>query len=93
MDTQKGWIRPRAIAFAMSASLAAVGAFMPTTAAQPARANTQERTRLLQAQRDARSQLQDATRPDTTAEEARRALQTASRNLETLGAATTILDP
>src|SRR6185436_5085830 len=69
------------------------GALMPTTAAQQAPANTQERTRLLQAQRDARSHLQDATRPDTTAEQVRRALQAASRSIETLSAATTILDP
>src|SRR5688500_4530343 len=91
MDIQKGWIRARAFAFA--AALAAVGAFIPTTAAQPARADTQERTRLLQAQRDARNQLQQAARPDTTADGVRRALQAAGRSLETLGTATTILDP
>ena len=93
MDIKKGWIHTRALVLAISASLAAIGAFLPTTAAQQAPANTQERTRLLQAQRDARSHLQDATRPDTTAEQVRRALQAASRNLETLSAATTILDP
>jgi hypothetical protein len=93
MDIQKGWRRARAIVFAISASLAAIGAFIPMTAAQQARGDTQERTRLLQAQRDARSQLQQASLPDTTADGVRRALQAAGRNLETLGAATTILDP
>ena len=93
MDIKKGWIHARAFVLAIAASLAAIGAFIPTTAAQQAPANTQERARLLQAQRDARSHLQDATRPDTTAEQVRRALQAASRNLETLSAATTILDP
>jgi len=92
MDIKKGWIRAGAIAFAMSASLAAIGAFIPATAAQQARLDPQERTRLLQAQRDARSQLQQAARPDTTADGVRRALEAARRNLETLGAATTILD-
>jgi enediyne biosynthesis protein E4 len=98
MDIKKGWIRARTIVFAMSASLGAVGAFMPTArpvsaAAQQTRVDTQERTRLLQAQRDARTQLQQAARPDATADQVRRALQAASRNLETLGAATAILDP
>jgi enediyne biosynthesis protein E4 len=91
MDIQKGWIRARAIVFA--ASLAAAGAFMPTTVAQQAPRDAQERTRLLQAQRDAFSQLQQAARPDATADQVRRALQAASRGLETLGTATTVLDP
>jgi hypothetical protein len=93
MASQQGWLRAREIVFALSASLAAIGTFIPTTAAQQARVDTQERTRLLQAQRDARSQLQDAARPDPTADQARRALQAAGRHLDTLGAATTILDP
>ena len=93
MDIKQGRIHARALLFAISASLAAIGAFIPTTAAQQARVDTQERTRLLQAQRDARSQLQDATRSDVTAEQLRRAVQAASRNLETLGTATAILDP
>jgi hypothetical protein len=93
MDVQNGRIRARAIVFAMSASLAAIGVYIPTTAAQQARIDTQERTRLLQAQRDARGQLQQAARPDAAVDQVRRALQAASRNLETLGAATTILDP
>ena len=98
MDIKNGWIHARALVFAISASLAALAAigaaFIPTTAAaQQARVDTQERTRLLKAQQDARSELQQAARPDTTADGVRRALQAASRNLETLGAATTILDP
>jgi hypothetical protein len=55
-------MRARAIVCALSASLGVIGALMPTTAAQPAR-DAQERTRLLQAQRDAVSQLQQAARP------------------------------
>jgi hypothetical protein len=85
-------MRARAIVCALSASLGVIGALMPTTAAQPAR-DAQERTRLLQAQRDAVSQLQQATRPDASADQVQRALQAASRGLNTLGAATTILDP
>jgi enediyne biosynthesis protein E4 len=93
MDIQKGWIRARAIVFAMSASLGAIGAFMPATAAQQARVDAQQRTRLLQAQRDALGQLQQAGRPDATADQVRRAIQAASRSLDTLGNATAILDP
>ena len=98
MDVKTRWIRARAIVLAVSASLGAIGAFMPTTAAQQTatpqtRVDAQERTRLLQAQRDARGQLQQAARPEATADQVRRALQAASRNLDTLGAATTILDP
>ena len=92
MDVKTGWMRARAIVFALSASLGVIGALMPTTAAQSAR-DAQERTRLLQTQRDAVSQLQQAARPDASADQIRRALQAASRNLNTLGAATTILDP
>ena len=55
--------------------------------------DAQERTKLLQAQRDARDQLQQAARAEATADQVRRALQAASRSLDTLGAATTILDP
>ena len=58
MDVKSRWIRARAIVLAVSASLGAIGAFMPTTAAQQTaraeRVDAQERTRLLQAQRDAR---------------------------------------
>ena len=59
---------------ALSASLGAIGAFMPTTAAQQARAEAQERTRLLQLQRDAVTQLQQAARPGAPADQVRRAL-------------------
>ena len=90
MDVKSRWTCARAIVLALSATLAAVGVFMPTTAAQQARVDPQERTRLLQVQRDAVSQLQQAARPEATADQARRALQTASRSLDTLGAATTI---
>jgi len=98
MDVKTRWIRVRAIVLAGSASLGAIGAFMPTTAAQQTaapqtRVDAQERTKLLQAQRDARDQLQQAARAEATADQVRRALQAASRNLDTLGAATTILDP
>jgi hypothetical protein len=93
MDVKSRWMRARAIVLAVSASLGAIGAFMPTTAAQQARVEAQERTRLLQAQRDALNQLQQAARPDATAERVRTALQAASGSLATLGAAQTILDP
>ena len=88
----------RAIVLAVSASLGAIAAFTPTTAARQAATqqtlvDAQERTRLLQVQRDALSQLQQAARPEATADRVRRALQGASRSLDTLGAATTILDP
>ena len=92
----------RAIVLAVSASLGAIGAVMPTpaielfaqqTATPPTRVDVQERTRLLQAQRDARGQLQQAARPEATVDQVRRALQAAGRSLEALGAATTMLDP
>ena len=84
-------MRARAIVFALSASLGVIGALMPATA-QSAR-DAQERTRLLQVQRDAVSQLQQAARPGASADLIQRALQAASRSLNTLGTATTILDP
>src|SRR6185295_7088418 len=91
MDHKSRWIRGRAIVLALSATLGAIAAFMPATAAQ--QVATQERTRLLQTQRDAVSQLQQASRPDANADQVQRALQAASRSLNTLGAATTILEP
>ena len=90
---------------ALSASLGAIGAFMPTAAAQQARTEAQERTRLLELQRDAVTQLQQAARPGAPADQVRRALLEASRSLEALSAgpdpdiapattpATTRLDP
>src|SRR5438067_207630 len=90
------WVRAagvgRAVVLASTASLGAIGAYVPTDAAQQARADAQERTRLLQLQRDAVSRLQQA-RPEATADQVRRALQEASRGLDAMGAATTILDP
>ena len=88
----------RAIVLAVSASLGAIAAFTPTTAARQAATpqtlvDTPERTRLLQAQRDAVSQLQQAAQPAATADQVRRALQAASRSLGALAAATTMLDP
>ena len=92
------WVRACAIVLGVSASLGAIDALMSATAGQQATAqqtpvNTQERTRFLQAQRDAVGQLQQAVRPDATADQVRRALQSATRSLDTLSAATTILDP
>jgi hypothetical protein len=71
---------------ALTASLAAIGTFMPATAAQQARADAQERTRLLQLQREAVTQLQQAARPGAPADQVRRALLNAGRSLEALGA-------
>src|SRR5439155_3556697 len=77
---------PRAVVLALSASLGAIGAFMPTSAAQQARADTQENTRLLKLQRDAVTQLQQAARRGAPLDQVRRALLDASRSLEALGA-------
>jgi hypothetical protein len=75
----------RAMVLALTASLGAIGAFiMPTTAAQQAGADAQERTRLLQLQRDTVTQLQQAARPDLPADQVRRAVLNASRGLEGL---------
>jgi enediyne biosynthesis protein E4 len=93
MHVKSPWMRARTLVLALSASLGALGTFMPATAAQQARVGTQERTRLLQAQRDALGQLQEAGRPEATPDQVRGALRAASRSLGTLGAATTILDP
>jgi hypothetical protein len=76
--------KPRAVVLALSALLGAIGAFMPTTAAQQARTDAQERTRLLALQRDAVTQLQQAARAETPADQVRRALLDASRSLEAL---------
>src|SRR5947207_6670269 len=90
MDLKSCWVRARAtsraVVLALSASLGAISALMPTTAAQQARAATQERTRLLKLQRDAGTQLHHAARPGAPADQVRRALLDASRSLETLGA-------
>jgi len=90
MNVKSSWVRarskPSAVVLVLSASLGAIGAFMPITAAQQARTEVQERTRLLQLQRDAVSQLQQAARPGAPAEQIRRALRDASRSLEALSA-------
>src|SRR5688572_15647951 len=103
MDLMSRWVRACAIVLGVFASLGAIDALVPATAVQQATTqqattqqtpvNRQERTRLLRAQRDAVSQLQQAARPDATADQVRRALQSARRSLDTLGAATTTLDP
>ncbi|HEY7188705.1 MAG TPA: FG-GAP-like repeat-containing protein [Vicinamibacterales bacterium] len=77
----------------MSVLLGAIGAFAPTMAARQGQADPRERARLLQVHRDAIGQLQQATRREATADQVRTALQSASRSLDTLAAATTILDP
>ena len=90
MDLKRSWVRarskPPAVVLALSASLGAIGAFMPTTAAQQARTEAQERTRLLELQRGAVAQLQQAARLDAPADQVRRALLDASRSLDRLGA-------
>ena len=101
MDVTSRWVRAcperrrrgRAIVVTVSALLGAIAALVPTMAAQQGRVDAQERTRLLQIQRDALGHLQQAVRRDATADQVRGALQTASRGLDTLAAATTILEP
>jgi enediyne biosynthesis protein E4 len=81
----------RAMVLVLTASLGAIGAFiMPTTAAQQAGADAQERTRLLKLQRDAVTQLQQASRPRAPIDQVRRALRQASRSLEGLSAGSSI---
>ena len=91
MDVTSRWVRAHAVVVAVSALLGAIAALAPTMAAQQTRIDTQERTRLLQVQRDALGQLQQAVRREATADQARNALRAASRSLDTLAAAT-ILD-
>ncbi|PYQ95126.1 MAG: hypothetical protein DMF97_17380, partial [Acidobacteria bacterium] len=90
MDVKSHGVRARAtsraVVLALSASLGAISALMPTTAAQEARADAQERTRLLKLQRDAITQLQQAARRGAPLDQVRRALLDASRSLEALGA-------
>ena len=77
-------MKPRAVVLALSALLGAIGAFMPTHAAQQPRADAQERTRLLALRRDAVTSLQQAAKEGTPADQARRALLDARRSLEAL---------
>src|SRR5256885_1932222 len=81
-------VTSRTLVLALSASLGAINALLPTTAAQQAQANAQERTRLLKLQGDATTQLQQAARAGAPADQVRRALLDASRNLEGLSGAT-----
>ena len=81
----------RAVALALSATLGALGSFVPTHAAprqQPAATavDARERTRLLDLQRAAVGQLQEAAREGAEAEAVQRALRSASRSLDALGA-------
>src|SRR5262245_180034 len=91
MDFRGCWIRARAtsraVVIALSISLGAASALMPTAAAERTPADAQERTRLLTLQRDATTQLQQAARVGAPADEVRRALRDASRSLEVLSAA------
>src|SRR5580765_222023 len=79
-------MKARVFVLAVSALLGAVVAFMPATAAQQVLTEAQERTRLLQLQRDAVTQVQQAARPGAPADQVRRALLDASRSLEALSA-------
>jgi enediyne biosynthesis protein E4 len=80
----------RAVALVLSATLGALGSFIPTNAAprqQPAAtAQVDEKTRHLDLQRAAVSQLQEAIREGAPPEQIERALLSASRNLDALGA-------
>ncbi len=90
MDVKSYWARarskPPAVLLVLSASLGAIAAFIPTAAAQQARTEAQDRTRLLELQRQAVTQLQQAARPGAPADQVRRALLDASRSLDALGA-------
>jgi hypothetical protein len=90
MDVKRYWARarskPPAVLLVLSASLGAIAAFIPTAAAQQARTEAQDRTRLLELQRQAVTQLQQAARPGAPADQVRRALLDASRSLDALGA-------
>jgi hypothetical protein len=73
----------RLIAVALSA-LGAICAIAQAPSAQPARADAQERGRLLQLRSDAVALLQQATRPGAPENQVRRALLDASRTIEKL---------
>ena len=81
----------RAVALAVSATLGAIGFFIPAHAAPQQRpaltaAEAQEKTRVLDLQRAAVGQLQEAAREGAPAEQVQRALLSASRSLDALGA-------
>jgi hypothetical protein len=90
MDVKSYWARarskPPAVLLVLSASLGAMAAFIPTAAAQQARTEAQDRTRLLDLQRQTVTQLQQAARSGAPADQVRRALLEASRGLDALGA-------
>src|SRR5206468_3124192 len=77
-------VQRRAIWLGLTISLGALCAIMPLPAAEQARVDASERTRLLELQRHAVAQLQLASRAGTTADEVRRVLLDASRSLEAL---------
>src|SRR5262245_35354994 len=91
MDLKSFWIRARAtsraVLIALSVSLAAASALLPTAAAEQTPPDAQERTRLLTLRRDAATQLQQAARGGAPADQVRRALRDDSRSLEVLSAA------
>src|SRR5262245_32323575 len=82
---------PSPSVLAICASLVAIG-WLSTTAAQQTRTAAQERTRLLELQRDAVTQLQQAMRGGAAPDQVRRVLLDAGRDLEALGAGAR-LDP
>src|ERR1043165_1859520 len=75
-----------AVGLVLSASLGAISILLPTAAAQQTRTEAQDRTRLLELQRQAVTQLQQAARPRAPIDQVRRALREASRSLERLSA-------
>jgi len=91
MVQNEGTMHARAVVLALSASLGALCAFMPTQGATQqkpvaAQADAQERVRLLKLQGEAVAQLQQAARNGAPADQIRRALLEASRSLDALGA-------
>ncbi|HXI29621.1 MAG TPA: CRTAC1 family protein, partial [Vicinamibacterales bacterium] len=77
-------VRARIAIVALTVSLGTINALVQTPSAQPARADAQERTRLLQLQRDAVAQLQQASHPGAPEDQVSRALADASRTIQTL---------
>src|SRR5437867_1766027 len=90
MHVRRSWVRTPALPLALViggfASLAALGAFVPATAAPQPAADATERSRLLQLEREAVANLQRAARAEAPRAQTRRAFLDASRSLEQLGA-------
>src|SRR4051812_44768155 len=86
-DRVRARSKPPVVVLALCALLGAIGAFLPAAAAPQPRTDAQDRSRLLELQRQAVTQLQQAARPRKPVEQVRRALLEASRNLDALGAA------